>query len=1327
MKALRLVFPLLLALAMPLASAQQKKRVKISGEQEKIIEESLQSVNKFIIKDHGVNATFATGEEELLDLTDWLYTQGYMSLKQLENFQSKLKSQRNEQICPEKEGEDDSARYKRCHSALKTYFFEYLKNSIKYKEPFCVGTSELGTAGTCCEGLVKLADKEYKASGSCKTEAKSCSSNGDCCSKVCNMGEGASVGQCAPVMGCFKLNQEGEACPPKSPYCEVPCDPSDPACKKSLACISVDESTGVGGCFSEGRQCESDLDCCSDKCSGGKCAVNRVCMDCAGKGQNARADQQCCPGTYMGKNRKCLEAFPPFGGTWIQGSIKIDRSDVFGKIPGYIAKIAGLVFPRAYAGEEACVVDSAGLTAEQAGAYEACVSQANEAPSTVGAAASTEIKMRACEAKKRGFLNDNKDKDCISETLKSFSDEGSRAEYRKVYNTAVLADVTKSDVKNCEFNSFKDSWIAKSNMGRNAELALMGFEFVHSGKGEDMLISGAELEPGKPGYWGESIFSRAQKIALKLRDNRYELSKKFEAIDKEMKCKCLATFGLDHFKPGTKLGTMPEKSERVSDEEYEAAKLEYENQKLEYDNTELAYEAKQKFFGASCAGESTYVVEDDIKENRDDQVETEGEVNSLTETDKASAGISSEKLIVEWIGLRMDAQMNHFTNNEALEQELLDLSEFIANYPWTDTPTLERKEHKLHDFKVWWRSGLVRLFKQALLLPRLFGDLKGSTYGGAVNQFDAMNAYRQMYESNQFNKPTYNTLLGLFNGNAEVEPNVADVVTKKKHCYKRKLGVCLKRAKNYRRDLLYPYFDNSKIHHPKKDGNRCEINGLPTSCIKSVYTVDHEFEFGELEPIQDHPLLDVPLPITVDAYSAEELESGKTYARMLNDAFVNHALPAMRNTDNKYLGGGKIRRRHYHESLRYKIFTDPVDMRKFAINQGNWQPKKFNDYKSAFIRGVKEYALCRKLKDCAKHSEELVGSNDIGFGNLFETEEDAEEFGRYVYEAHVVYPRMSAGGRIGYPTFGLNAYYATMAYNLRLTGSLALQRYGEVAEMYELYKEDWEKRKGHYKGLGGADQGSGSRNVELSETLWDEVKTLDFANAASVEAFGAKMDSYKESGKYSSAELDAAGSIVNHAIRDHGQKEKAKRYEESQGKTPRGKRRLAAGDSFLESLNNPLGGMPFNVGGENVGAGSNLIAATTKPPLKEKTSSKEKAKSFDPNAFGNQSAPRYSPSNYGQGTSYGSDEDYSNSLNSGLSDTDARAMIEAARSDSSLEEALPGDSIWNVVSKAYKRNLSRVLVLKSDMAGKDKDESAPKKEVISDGQKQELQNLLEGN
>ncbi len=113
-------------------------------------------------------------------------------------------------------------------------------------------------------------------------------------------------------------------------------------------------------------------------------------------------------------------------------------------------------------------------------------------------------------------------------------------------------------------------------------------------------------------------------------------------------------------------------------------------------------------------------------------------------------------------------------------------------------------------------------------------------------------------------------------------------------------------------------------------------------------------------------------------------------------------------------------------------------------------------------------------------------------------------------------------------------------------------------------------------------------------------------------------------------------------------------------------------------------------------------------------------------------APSFASTSYPSAIGSSSSYDYGGSddsrLNTGLTDEEANVMISAAKGDKTLAERFESDSLWKVVSKAYKRNLGKVLVLKSDVRRAVIAEEEPAKDSeISDSEKKQLQKLLENN
>ena len=286
---------------------------------------------------------------------------------------------------------------------------------------------------------------------------------------------------------------------------------------------------------------------------------------------------------------------------------------------------------------------------------------------------------------------------------------------------------------------------------------------------------------------------------------------------------------------------------------------------------------------------------------------------------------------------------------------------------------------------------------------------------------------------------------------------------------------------------------------------------------------------------------------------------------------------------------------------------------------------------------------------------------------------------------------------------------------------------------YSLYKASYEKRKGDYAGLDGAEVGSGSRNVGIEDRVFEQFKGLDFNSKVNMDKFAAKMEGLSKDDNYSESDRGLFKAAQGAFKRRANDLKKREHFDKTFGSTERGKVKTERSAKFLNNFNSPLSNMNLNVGGKNLGNVSAPINGTTANP-----SSASNNKDKPAPKFAAYKAPKYdygSSNSYRRSTSYGSSstKDYSSENESGYGDmskSDLEHMLKSAEKDKSLTEVDPNDSLFNVVSKAYKRNLSRILVLKSSAIS----DSAPvvdiskDKEIdISDNQKESLKNLLDAS
>ncbi len=1264
------------------------QKVKLSANQLTQIGNSLKEIGESYAKEDATSRRLKLGQhkEDLMDIVDGLYLDGHVTLEQFKEFESQIDAGSAAVMCDADEPED-------CGNYLKTFFVNFHATKVKNKEPTCKSPLENATAGQCCNPNTyhKMPFVTFNPAGSCEQAGNSCTDHGDCCSNVCG-----SNGTCAPALSCYKLNKKGQECPVTNPYCESGCpmnddsDPTndDPTCKPSISCMSINfNSTGVGECKANGLACSTNTDCCSDKCSSGQCVPKSICTDCARMGQEAKG-RSCCPGTFLGTNGRCIQDFPPF---------TLPTSSVS---PNIFEKLIGLIIPSAHAvsTEQAeCPDVFEGKTSQQW--YNQKLQETLSSYTNPTEAQVQEAMAQAAAAKRE---KEREHAGCLAKN--GGVGEGkilTRSEYQKLYNMPNILSKTYSDVKKCEFNTLNDSWRAKSYTARNAEIALMAFEATYSGLGHDMIVSGRLVDQHSDSH-GKNIFKRAQDIANQLRKNRSESIDEYQELDIKMTCKCLAVFGPQNF------------------------------------NTD-----KQKFFLEQCPSEHAYVTEEHIRGSGDGE-NLSGKVEEKTEIDKGAVGISHEKLMVEWLGLRRDVQYKKFEENEKLEEEFLALSKFISEYPWYNppgNPSNYQKVEKLYTFYTWKWKGWVMFVLAVIAIAAAvyFGPMAFSSLG-SVSVF-GLGALTSAGVVGLAGGVLWASLSGLFNSNG-LDPDVRDVKVGS-GCWKKVLGLCIQSYKKYDRYLDWPYFNSDFISSAKDPKYKCEVYGQSTSCVKSVYLSTIKYSNGNPDEdvvVENNPLLDVALPITVekDAYDYEQVRQGKTYAELINNRYTNYGLPAMKATKSEFKRKGS---KYYTKEKTYKgeMLPRPLTsreelMKKFAIDEGSWVPKNFSDVgKAAFKNGIVLYARCKQLEKCARHSKELLGetqeerSKAYGFGHLFEDDKDAKIFAEYAYQMHLVWPRLSADSRVGYPTLGMDAYFQAMAYNLRLHGSLALRRSYELGEAYDLYKADWEKRKSDYKGLGGAEEGDGSKNVTPGERVWSAIKTLDFKNHAEIAAMPSKIEGLEKSGKFDSTQLNALSAIKRHAIREADAQAKREHYDKNYGNTERGKRKVASSQSFIKKFNTPLDKMAMPVGGVELG-GLNNMPETKSTASDQKTASvkRKTTKEYDQTSRSSYSSS-YRGSFGTKNSQYNMDQEDDTESGQELSTQEAAAMIHAANGDGSLEEALPSDTLFTVVSKAYKRNLSRVLVYRLDeKTAIPEREVAPKVE-LKDKSKQELKQLLDAN
>lgn len=1283
-----------------------------------------------------------TMHKGMFEIIDGLYSDGYIRPEKLQTYYNAYLAKESSQPS------GDNFFNKVEWEALYVGYIAWVLNDIKNNPQYCANSGEVATARQCCgdnpitedddnlkdeeDGIVKRAIPGFDPSlwgvaPSCNTAGASCSSHSDCCSSLCNKMDSTdpnSVGSCSQPMSCYSLVEYKQECNFKtSPYCKTISSNYHPGLDFSsvsnfiqsisqnigsnnipVACQQINhESTGVSECKSVSNSCSSDTDCCSDKCKSGKCVESSKCLICIQNG-NKTIDQsgkslgfECCPGTYESLDKRCIPKFPPYS----LPQVKIEKEK-----PSILKLILNNLFPVAYAADGVCssfTVDQLNKIKEQNKQCMMMGVQKEMDTCLAGLEQQKKLYMQEnfttvepeikAETAKCNAITDDKDREkCRVENVAPLTNgctfELTREEYIAAYNVPPINSMTFSDPKRCDFNSYKDNWRDASALERNAELVLRGYEYVYSGHGaQDFWV-----EQGKQ----QNIYERAQSVAKRIRDNRVSLIRKMQALDYQMTCDCVKI----------------KKTQGVSP------------QALDIFNTSpICEQARAEYNNTTGSSNESKIADSD-------------------EIDAGASGISHEKLLIEFTKRRAEIQIDRFTDNSQLEAELDELSQFIQNNDWYQGT--EKTEH-LYKFEVRYMSGWFKFLLTVVAVAAITAVMLIFPAAG-VAVLSTLTASQVAVLS----------LIFLTGGIAslsagKVKPHVGDIVrvykggsdqSKNYNAQARKdngngrylwrKGKAVNWLATHRKFIIdryyiYPYYKSNSTNH------KCEINASSNLCMRNVYQTVFQDNLRYL--------IDVKTPLFVDptAYKDDTEFINKLNAQYTTLIDRLKATKPNGRTGKRFLSEDIMMRKEIQEAMM------PMN--------GTYLPEVFDENKiKAVLAGVKKYSTCKDLIGNTEGSAcrvILEGSNFLdgvedaaGFGYLFESEEDINNFAEYVYQHHFHWPSITASNRLGYPLLAQSAYFQTIAYNLKLVGSLAASRGIGYGDAWSMYEADWSKRLAdydcnneNYSGVcAQAKAGDASANVKYSKEFFAKFKTLNFATGEIPEGFSAK-DGSITGGNFNKAETAALSAGVSKAMRAAEAKKVSDHYNKVVASTERGKAISTAKDAWSNTFNAPLNQMKMNVGGENFGAGSSYNAASGSIA----NSSDNKKANKNSNAFAS-----YKPTdidygsqyqNYNSGTNNGSSSSTGNASNKtkqGLSeDTNMlnNFLLDSASKNGEAYARDDSDSIFRIVSKAYYRNLGLILerstsLKEVDSASKTNLEFKPKDSTLSNDKKSELKKLL---
>jgi hypothetical protein len=396
---------------------------------------------------------------------------------------------------------------------------------------------------------------------------------------------------------------------------------------------------------------------------------------------------------------------------------------------------------------------------------------------------------------------------------------------------------------------------------------------------------------------------------------------------------------------------------------------------------------------------------------------------------------------------------------------------------------------------------------------------------------------------------------------------------------------------------------------------------------------------------------------------------------------------------------------------------------------------RIDDYKAA----VAKYALCDDLRTCGAKYYDGKHPNPRGFVDIMENQEQADLFANYVYQIHFKWRHMSGIAGIGYPLSYLENYYLALLHNLRILTTLSIRRGLELDEAVNRYSEDLAVRRSQFQ-VTGQRYGLGTGNprarseVRVSE-YFQNLRTMGFPlvgsfgsleNGKTIRTNDDKVGAtLAQQSLMSANDRKALAAASRHASRVAKDKEAWKNFQSRTGASRDGQRRLAAAGNFYRGVNSPTSaiaslGNPRDSSSYS-GVGGVLSNAQSKAGEegKEATQQYGAVERTDLSGADSNSGAEAGNAGFGASASGGaswnlgdesvgasadaagsghdqSDKDLKDAASmTGMAEGDVQKMLNQAEIDRRKLEGGQDDGLFEKVSKAYLRNLDRVLLRKS--------------------------------
>lgn len=1292
------------------------------------------------------------------------YTTGVISLAGYNYFKEKF-----EEIT--KRGDTGSAEtkwmrgYNHFSDEMKTRLRSYNRQLAEIGEVSNISWCKNGIQTNPNTWIFSLPNFQYeKNNPSCGGKAgQDCKKHDECCSGYCmgleveptNPDEDV-VGTCTQVRTCYQVLELEEKCDIENPYCG----------RGSCQAENYDPD-GTNSCKGAYAQCSSNEECCSDNCQGGKCIVEKKCIRCANAGEvpvmgTFPHNLPCCAGSYYNPDEgKCVPMTPPFV-LPSDFQTKVDKS--------LIEKVVDFLIPSAYAegefGEQVGSDVTNNLDEHQLEELEEEAAKCAEKD--------TEEERAKCGEelyeKRRQMIEQN-------EEDAGGGDDGvkyTRQDWAKTYQVPGITATERSNFDTCQINSFLDQWLDSGPTERNAEIVLRAFEVALSGPYT------RDYQIFTVGNRTMGVNEHLRYFMERIREERINMTKDLHENDKIMFCKCVAMKGLsdtkgtagtaptvltltsEHFPEGTPQEKIDEANANRQDlwngsqcqaerEEYNAKMAERKDAEAsEIDETASGQPARE-FLAEWTEARAAHQ-----QKRMDINIQLEQELEDLL----------NQYREVDWDANQFIAHAD-FKKHWGLNKHLGKLDLDANNYAQKEGGYLYKV--KLYRWKGWVIAVIIiasivlapvaflalgaigavlgAIAAIALLVTGIIMWINDGEYAPKVKHepLDSWDnwvkdfwrkglwiqySYYDNYKSGDQNcwvfGPRFNCLKNFYS--FTIDPTI-DLETeegaKYEEWYQAYKGNSLidlwlpafypaNDIRFFVEDMGYVQAQNESLERAmllfSAPDSRSENHGqkIPMGQANAMAGKDAFWkkEMGDFRIKRLYKILEGSRMFELN--KAGTNPNGQKHVKWQDEislsSYNGYFIPDLTKMPMKVNGSTQ--------------YVDMLNQQMNAIKDDFvFDPVKIGKYKEAVIK----YASCYKLVDCGYDGPEANKDELIGFAGYFQTETDLKHFAHYVFHLHFMWPRLSAKDRIGYPMLGMEAYLDGVLYNFKVLGSLNAGRGLEYAKLSDAYHESLTQAASWFSSGIEAKQGS-STNIEVRAKRRRKFEAVVLA-ARGPGAFNGgvsgPINTNSEKSKIDAADVSNLPAHIQRFVKTlENDRKRKESYDKHFGNTKRGKIMTERANQFMAKFNSPLATAKSAVASSSgaKAGGSKDATFTIKSDYKRPTrSSKDSSSSYS------------SSGGYARGGSPGGGSSQSSGAapSHGLKDTQIEKMLSSAKKDDSLRRVEANDTIFHIVSKAYKRNLDRVLESRESTLQEVADTKVKKQGPgIDNAKKEELKDLL---